>query len=174
VASTAEGESGITENVEETPQDFSLPQETDISYQDVVEVYDEVLHVSDSPGTAEDLGEMFSDLDVRYHELGQEFLPRNNYGSDGEDLTGLGEMADGNVLVIATGLEGRHLPHYSEIDTEDLERAGNWWDNPLGEEVDYLMDEESYSGAVRTPPGAEIEVKRMEDDYRKFIYMTES
>lgn len=115
-----------------------------ISYSDLKEAYDTVIEVYESsPHLPEDEIEGLND---------EALLPsRESYDSTGESLEKLAEKLEGDTLIVALGFRGEDLPSYLELQDRSMNADGNWWDNPEELDADYLLDRETYAGAVDVP-----------------------
>lgn len=153
MASEAPSDSDIPENSLEEPD---MGWERYIGLEDVLNSYDTVVEIYSGSQFFDPGSEALDQSNTEYHGLDQEVLqPGWDYESRSEGLELIRERLDGNSIVLAFGFDGRDLPNYSDISGE-LDSRGNWWDHPERLHADMLVDDQTYSGALRPPKGSEI------------------
>jgi len=116
-------------------------EERFLDYSDLVDSYDTVIEVYD--------GSQVVSGDEVVGMTGDVLMPSDDaYDSRGQSLDELREELNGDTLVMAFGFSGEDLPDYVQLQDEDMDSRGNWWDRPEELGADYLLDRKTYSGAV--------------------------
>lgn len=127
-----------------------------IGLENILDSYDTIVEVYDGSQLLNPDSETLDRHDAEYHSLANEVVqPGWDYNSRSEGIEFIRERLEGRSLVLAFGFDGEDLPNYSEVGGE-LDPRGNWWDQPERLPADVMVDDQTYSGALRPPKASEI------------------
>lgn len=129
--------------------------ERHIALEDILSSYDTVIELYDGEEFFNPSEEELNEYNAKYQALDDErVVPGWKYDSRSDGIDFIRERLNGNTLVVALGFDGENLPNYTEM-TGELDSRGNWWDHPEFLQADLMVDDETYSGALRPPKGSD-------------------
>lgn len=138
------------DKLENASTDSNITWDRYLGLEDILSSYDTVVEIySDSP-TLNPGSEYLDRNNAVYHGLNEELLqPGWDYESKSDGIELISERLDGDSIVVAFGFDGEELPNYDQI--SELDSRGNWWDHPERLPADMLVDDQTYTGALKPP-----------------------
>ena len=137
-----------------------------IGLEDILSSYDTVIEIYDGEKFFNPSEEELNEHNANYQALSDESLvPGWDYDSRNDGVDFIQEQLSGNSIVVAFGFDGENLPNYAEM-TDGLDPRGNWWDHPEYLSADLMVDDETYSGALRPPKNFESSPHVLRDGRR--------
>lgn len=127
-----------------------------IDLDDILNQYDTVIEIFDGERAIKPDSATLEQYDANYISLNDDIIqPGWEYNDHNPSIQQIRERLNGRSVILAFGFEGQNLPDYAELG-DDLDSKGNWWDHPESLNADFIVDDETYTGALRPPKQAEI------------------
>lgn len=145
-----------SDTTETSLEDVQVDLDRYMGLENILNRYDAVVEVYDGSAFLEPTEEELDRSSTDYHALtGDALVLGWNYDSKTGGLETVQEKLSGDAVVLAFGFDGQDLPNYQEMNGE-LDSRGNWWDHPEFLDADMVVDDETYSGALRPPKKADV------------------